>query len=179
MLTGVAKHALGHPTPKPPPGSPRDAFLYFTSPQQQLIGKVCTRPYNNRYHTRVLTRIQLEQATIWMRQLGCAKASVVMFYRRVFTAGKLRRWFQVATITLIVVIALWALIFFFLMLFACGTNFSANWTTVIALEEHCPQSPHWQMSLAICDFGIDMFIITLPLPIVYHSDNSFYTTVSS
>lgn len=128
----------------------------------------------------MLTTIQLEQATIWIQiwQLGCAKASVVMFYRRVFSAGKLRHWFQVATITLVVAIALWTLIFFFLMLFACGTNFSANWTTIVALEENCAQSPHWQMSLAICDFGVDMFIITLPLPMVCHFNLWFYTAMS-
>ena len=167
ISAGVARHALGYPTPKAPPGSPKDSFLFFTSPEQQLIGKVSIINAKSVFHS-VLINSQLEQAIFWQQvwQLGCAKASVIMFYRRIFNVGKPKRWFQICTIALLTLVVLWTVAFFFTLLFDCGTNFSANWTTVIALEKECTVSQQGHMAMVICDFLIDMPIICLPFPLV-------------
>ncbi|KAF2661087.1 hypothetical protein K491DRAFT_674375 [Lophiostoma macrostomum CBS 122681] len=151
IWVGVAGHGLGYRTPKPPAGSPKDAFLYFTSPEQQLAGK-------------------MEYGILWqqMWQLGFAKASVLMFYRRIFASGKPALWFTVSTIGLLVLVGLWTVAFFFTILFDCGTHFSAKWTTVIALLEHCHGENEGQMAMSICDFSIDLFIIVLPFPIIWN-----------
>ena len=116
----------------------------------------------------ILTLAQVEAAILWqqMWQLGTGKASVVMFYRRIFWTGKPQRWFTIATITVLLLISLWTVIFFFILLFACGTHFSGFWTTLIAHEMDCAGSNVKQMALSITDFVIDILIIILPLPIV-------------
>ena len=88
-----------------------------------------------------------------------------MFYRRIFNDGKIR-WFNILTIALLALVGIWTVAFFFTFLFACGTHFSAKWTTVVALTKYCHGSQDGQMAMAIADFVIDVFIILLPIPMV-------------
>lgn len=98
--------------------------------------------------------------------LGCLKLSFLFFYRRLFcSAGTQRGWFHWTTLISIVIIAAWTIAFFFSFLFSCGTNFAAQWGSLLENEMECVvDQPKVEMAFSITDMIEDVFILFLPVP---------------
>lgn len=97
--------------------------------------------------------------------LGCAKTSLLFFYLRVFSVENWNKR-TIFIKTLITIIALWAVAFFFAVLFACGTHVSAIWGPTQNLYTICTNTLHRLVSLCFTDFFADIIIILIPVPIV-------------
>jgi hypothetical protein len=95
--------------------------------------------------------------------LGFAKASVLLFYRRIF--GNFNsRIFEVVTVTLLALVFVWTAAFFFTNAFQY-TPVSDMWTKVPS-QAHSTFSQSTQMYLAqsYADVVLDVVIITVPIP---------------
>lgn len=97
--------------------------------------------------------------------MGFIKLSFVFFFRRIFVTGG-SNVFRIISMAVISIIVAWMTAFFFWFLFSCGTNFSSRWTTVRTLHAHCPTDIESDLALAISDFLTDVFVLTLPIPMV-------------
>ncbi|TGO44540.1 hypothetical protein BCON_0501g00010 [Botryotinia convoluta] len=97
--------------------------------------------------------------------LGFVKLSLILFYRRVFTRNAAPR-FNIITWFMILIIIIWMLSFFFSILFICGTDFSAYWTSTIVEKAHCVDTDKLHNAFAISDVVTDFVIISLPVPMV-------------
>ncbi|KAK6614270.1 hypothetical protein H4I96_00591 [Botrytis cinerea] len=98
--------------------------------------------------------------------LGFVKLSLILFYRRVFTRNAAPR-FNVVTWFMIIIIIIWTLSFFFSILFICGTDFSAYWTSTIVEKAHCVDTDMLHNAFAISDVVTDFVIISLPVPMIF------------
>ncbi|KAI1799479.1 hypothetical protein F4811DRAFT_543548 [Daldinia bambusicola] len=97
--------------------------------------------------------------------IGCMKASLLLFYRRVFVIQKqsVINKFLKAFIVLTVV---WITAFFFAIFFQCGRNLWAIWGSQMELHAYCVRNEKLILSLCITDFIADAFIISIPIPLV-------------
>ncbi|KAI9699154.1 MAG: hypothetical protein M1820_007233 [Bogoriella megaspora] len=99
--------------------------------------------------------------------LGCIKLSFLFLYRRVL-ATRFERHFTWANWTMIAVIISWMIAYFFVILFLCGTNFSAYWISSTTEETECLPTTPVHLSYAITDVITDVLTIVLPIPEVKH-----------
>ena len=95
---------------------------------------------------------------------GAVKMSVICFYRRIFR-GKL---FDVASKALMGVVALWTVAFFFVVLFQCGTDFGALWSTLFDFVTHCLPDVVYLEGNSISDIITDVLILLLPAPMIWN-----------
>ena len=102
-----------------------------------------------------------------MLAYGCVKLSIVAFYRRLFVVNS-NTPFNIATKVMGVIIIGWTIAFFLMVVFACGTHFSANWGSTPSQLEFCPIGFTSEYGLVISDLIIDVVIFFLPLPLVSH-----------
>ncbi|KAF7892849.1 uncharacterized protein EAF02_000387 [Botrytis sinoallii] len=98
--------------------------------------------------------------------LGLVKLSLILFYRRVFTRNAAPR-FNIVTWFMIFIIIIWTLSFFFSILFICGGDFSAYWTSTIVEKAHCVDTDMLHNAFAISDVVTDFVIISLPVPMIF------------
>lgn len=95
------------------------------------------------------------------------KPSILFFSRRLFCVVK---WsaFDIISITYIVIIVMWTVIFFFRFLFDCKTKICMLWAPLSDLQQQCgnPLPFGALLGLVISDLGTDIMIVVLPLPIV-------------
>ncbi|APA06872.1 predicted protein [Sclerotinia sclerotiorum 1980 UF-70] len=98
--------------------------------------------------------------------LGLVKLSLILFYRRVFTRNAAPR-FNIVTWFMIIIILIWTLSFFFSILFICGLDFSAYWTSTIVEKAHCVDTDRLHNAFAISDVVTDFVIICLPVPMIF------------
>ncbi|ESZ99267.1 hypothetical protein SBOR_0308 [Sclerotinia borealis F-4128] len=98
--------------------------------------------------------------------LGLVKLSLIFFYRRVFSRNAAPR-FNIVTWFMICIIIIWTLSFFFSILFICGTDFSAYWTSTIVEKAHCVDTDKLHNAFAISDVVTDFVIISLPVPMIF------------
>ena len=103
--------------------------------------------------------------------LGLVKLSFLLFYRRIFCVDK-KGVTGIVTMTMIVITVAWTISYFFAHLFACKTDFSAWWGSVISLTTRCVKTYDLLYSLAITDFVFDAIIILIPIPLVSTSISS-------
>lgn len=96
--------------------------------------------------------------------LTLIKLSCMFFYRRVFRAGG-SRLFDLAMFTIVAIIVVWAISFFFAFLFMCGTHFDYLWTS-LANETKCAKTMTLQNGFAISDVITDLLVLLFPLPLV-------------
>ncbi|KAL8655329.1 MAG: hypothetical protein Q9210_000960, partial [Variospora velana] len=64
-------------------------------------------------------------------------------------------------------IVIWAVAFFFALLFIYGTDFSAYWISIEVEKERCVDTNILHNAFAISDFLTDLVIILLPLPMIW------------
>ena len=98
--------------------------------------------------------------------LGLIKLSFILFYRRIFTKGAAWK-FNWVTWSMLAIITAWTIAFFFAILFICGTDFSAYWTSTKVEAANCTETSMLHNAFAISDVVIDVIIIVLPLPMVW------------
>ncbi|KAI9692056.1 MAG: hypothetical protein M1820_009559 [Bogoriella megaspora] len=98
--------------------------------------------------------------------LGLIKLSFILFYRRIFTKDAAWKFNWVAWFMLAIITA-WTIAFFFAILFICGTDFSAYWTSTEVEAANCTETSMLHNAFAISDVVIDVLIIILPLPMVW------------
>ncbi|MCJ1369192.1 hypothetical protein MMC20_000401 [Loxospora ochrophaea] len=150
LIVGVAKHAVGYPTPEVPNATPEEQ-LTETSPEQ--------------------TTFQIVQWVFWpvmTLTYGFIKLSAVFFYRRIFVtsvSGK-RSLFDAVTIVTIGVISAWTSAFFLYNIFRCGSHFAWAWGPLVDMSK-CGSHLQGQDALMITDLLTDVFVWVLPVPMIW------------
>ncbi|KAI1469817.1 uncharacterized protein F4812DRAFT_420462 [Daldinia caldariorum] len=93
------------------------------------------------------------------------KISLLLFYKRVFVIQKQSgiNKFLKAFIVLTVV---WITAFLFTIFFQCGRNLWAIWGSQVEVQAYCFSNTKLILSLCITDFIADVFIISIPIPLV-------------
>ncbi len=121
---------------------------------------------------RGLTSRQVFWAVELMQVLALSfvKLSCMFFYRRVFRAGG-SKLFDIAMFTIVAIIIIWTISFFFAFLFMCGTNFDYLWTS-LANEAKCAKTMMLQNGYAISDVITDFLVLLFPMPLVRKSLSS-------
>lgn len=97
--------------------------------------------------------------------LGCAKASILLFYIRIFVTTKRSKRYGIFVAN-IVLIAMMMIGFFFATLFECGSHISAMWQSAEVLVAYCPNSESYDYGFSISDFITDVIILVMPIPLV-------------
>ena len=113
----------------------------------------------------IAVQIAWEFQFIQVLALGFVKLSVLFFYRRIFSIKVAHQPFDIATRSMIWIIILWTISFFFASFFSCGTHLDANWTTVESFIQYCVNL-NFEIAFAVSDMICDLFILILPLPMV-------------
>ena len=85
----------------------------------------------------------------------------------------MKSYFAIISLSLVILVIIWATAFFLWFLFSCGNDFAARWTSVQALHTVCTTDIKSDLALAISDFLTDVMIMALPVPMV-----SFHTFIS-
>ena len=108
---------------------------------------------------------QLEISTylIMCLTFGMIKLSVLLLYRRLFV-GPI---FNLYSLAMCGVIALWSLSFFFALAFQCGTHIAASWTSLAMIEAYCDNTSALNVAFVVSDVITDVMILIIPLPIVW------------
>lgn len=65
--------------------------------------------------------------------------------------------------TMIAIVIVWIVSFFFAVLFRCGTSYWAYWSTLQALLSHCNSSTKNFQAFSISDVTTDGLILLLPM----------------
>lgn len=94
--------------------------------------------------------------------LGCIKLSFLFLYRRVFTK-RVAKQFSWANWFMIAVVVSWMIGYFFTLLFLCGTDFKAYWTSSFTEEHFCLPTAPVHLGYAISDVITDILTILLPV----------------
>ncbi|KAL6704157.1 hypothetical protein ACN47E_008717 [Coniothyrium glycines] len=98
-----------------------------------------------------------------LASLGFSKLSVLFFYRRIFYVYP--RFLMVNTV-LIVIVAGWAVSFFFATLFQCRTP-KTLWTTFEFARHNCVDTLPFYYAVSITGFITDLAILVSPLPVIH------------
>lgn len=105
--------------------------------------------------------------------------SLLFYYRTIFKVGR-QIIFSVASIGLIGLVAIWMIVYFFGLMFTCGTRIDANWTSLPMNAEYCwftfgsPAMIGWLLSWSWTDFIMDLFVLLFPIPMVSSSASVVY-----
>ena len=95
--------------------------------------------------------------------LGCIKLSFLLLYRRVFTR-RVASHFKWVNWIMIAIVTAWMIGYFFTLLFLCGANFNAYWTSSATEEGECLPTKAVHLGYAISDVITDVLTILLPIP---------------
>jgi len=98
--------------------------------------------------------------------LGCIKLSFLFLYRRVFTK-RVAKQFSWANWFMIAVVTAWMIGYFFTLLFLCGTDFKAYWTSSETEKDDCLPTAPVHLGYAISDVITDILTILLPIPEIW------------
>lgn len=96
--------------------------------------------------------------------LGLVKISVVLLYRRLF---RVKSWFRIYSVILIVFLALWTTGFFFAKLFQCGTRMWSFWTISAERDRICKASDPISNWFTISDVATDVVVVLSPIPVLW------------
>lgn len=96
---------------------------------------------------------------------GLVKLSVIFFCRRIF-CDVFKGRFDIITKVLITLVVLWSVGFTFAMIFECGTNFWALFSTAENLVKSYVKTLKLAEAFVISDATTDLMILCLPLPMV-------------
>ncbi|KAI1481085.1 hypothetical protein F4774DRAFT_56141 [Daldinia eschscholtzii] len=95
--------------------------------------------------------------------LACTKASLLLFYKRIFSVSKNTNWVLKC---LIVLIVMWALAFFLATLLCCKVMLLFIWKPISEMSE-CKFFLDVLMAFCITGFVTDLAIIILPIPLIW------------
>ncbi|OGM42374.1 hypothetical protein ABOM_008391, partial [Aspergillus bombycis] len=118
FIYGYSVHVMGYPTPYPISDDPKKALA----------------KYNRAYE--IEAKIEFYFQLFMIAAYGFIKASIVLFYRRIFVSNKKSRFAVISNICLALTVV-WALAFFLLFLFGCKTKVYLHWAPIQEVREHC------------------------------------------
>lgn len=98
-----------------------------------------------------------------LASLGFSKLSVLFFYRRIF---HVYTKFLIVNTVLLLIVAGWAISFFFVTLFQCRTP-NTLWTTFEFARHNCVDTLSFYYSVSITGFITDLAILISPLPVIH------------
>ncbi|KAI1092309.1 hypothetical protein F5B19DRAFT_212123 [Rostrohypoxylon terebratum] len=155
---GVSKRAFGYRTmvPNGYTGSISD----LTTPQLTL-------------------KAQIEWAFLLMFPIAvaCTKSSFLFFYMRVFAIEK-RDTINKLLVGFNILIATWCIALFIATLFECDHHFWRIWNSEAEFQARCSYTVNLVFTLCITDFITDLFIIIIPIPLVYRLNMSTSRKIS-
>ncbi|KAI3323419.1 hypothetical protein HD806DRAFT_85811 [Xylariaceae sp. AK1471] len=138
LIVGGSIHALAQPSPQ---GIAPGDYFYVTDDAEVKTEKI--------FWSLVIVQDLA---------FGLAKLSVLYLYRRIFVTPL----FNLLSMTLIILIGIWTIGFFFAYVFSCGTRFWANWAPLAIFLENCFDTTPYFYALAISDVLTDGLILALP-----------------
>ncbi|KAB8246627.1 hypothetical protein BDV35DRAFT_380546 [Aspergillus flavus] len=144
-LQGYSVHVMGYPTPYPISDDPKKALA----------------KYNRAYETEA--KIEFYFQLFMIAAYGFIKASIILFYRRIFVSNTKSRFAIVSNICLAVTVV-WAVAFFLLFLFGCKTKIYLHWAPIQEVREKCGDPLAAESALVISDLITDLAILLLPFP---------------
>lgn len=103
---------------------------------------------------------------IQTNSLGIIKLSFVFFFRRIFNTGNKNGIFSIVSTSMIILIVLWTISFFFSFLFACRGHFTNWWTTPLDQDDFCIPPGIFEEGFALSDVIMDFLIVLMPIPMV-------------
>ena len=95
--------------------------------------------------------------------LGCVKLSFLFFYRRIFVY-KTSTFFSKILWSLIALVSIWTVTFFFALLLACKGDWSAWWGSVLDFSTKCVEILKLEFALVTTDFIADVLVVIVPIP---------------
>ncbi|KAI0099571.1 hypothetical protein F4776DRAFT_525860 [Hypoxylon sp. NC0597] len=112
-------------------------------------------------------KAQIEWAYLLMFPiaLACMKTSFLFFYARVFAIQR-HGVINKLLMGFIILIVMWAIAYFFAILFECDHDFWRIWNSQREFMMRCSQTINIVLTLCITDFVTDIFIFLIPIPLV-------------
>lgn len=102
--------------------------------------------------------------------LALTKAGIIFFYRRIF---KLKQAFNIITIALLAVVAIWTIVYFFVLLFICTPIPTFLHEGSFSPDITCGDRAAIWNSFSITDFLTDLAILIVPIPFVWSVQMAF------
>ena len=98
-------------------------------------------------------------------ELGLVKLSFLFFYRRVFVTLTTKNGAMgLLNLSMILIMLVWCIGFFFAYLFVCGTDFYAYYGRNQVFEkQHCVQTTMLNTAFASSDVIADFIILVMPI----------------
>jgi len=146
VLYGIGEHAVGYRSPPLPPGK---TIITVESYAQTTVRSV-------------YWSIEVMQVPA----LGCLKASLILFYRRIFHDG-LGRPMQVVLDAALALTVAWTVAFQFVFILICHRKVDAYWTTLLQEKQYCLDTVMIHDVYGVTDVVLDLIVILLPLPMVF------------
>ncbi|KAL1961996.1 hypothetical protein VTN77DRAFT_687 [Rasamsonia byssochlamydoides] len=143
-LVSVKTHALGYPSPQ------------YATPLAELTGLTPEQ--------RIVELVDWITWVLMIPANGFIKLSTLYLYRRLFVVYP-RDAFDIVSLVIIVICALWMVAFFFATVFGCGRHFDYPWGP---LEEIGSCNTNMRLDgLMISDLITDLMVWVLPMPVVW------------
>lgn len=114
------------------------------------------------HRLRVFEQITFATQLTSTLTFGFTKLSVLLFYKRIFKGT----FVKPAVWTMISVVCVWTVAFFFANLFQCWPLW-IDWTDFGSTEENCINTNVMYLAQAWSDVLTDIIILTLPLPCIW------------
>lgn len=150
--SGIAVKSVGYAAP-----------VDFTGVSERAEG---TSPGNDPQQVQTARAILWAVELMYFPALGCVKLSFLFFYRRIFSKGR-GLPFRVFTLSVIIMVIIWIVGFFFSYLVACKSHAEYNWTSLTLSNHYCLDATKLHLGYSISDFLLDAVIIAIPIPLVW------------
>ncbi|KAG9230530.1 hypothetical protein BJ875DRAFT_384915, partial [Amylocarpus encephaloides] len=147
LIAGVKAHAIGYPTPKPKGASPQER-LTSVNPQIQIVHQV-----------------EFVITILLILTYGFIKLSILYFYRHLLVHTN--KVFSYLAWCLMGIVAIWMLVFPFVIAFNCGTQFHYMWGSTQDLIAHCGNGIKKQEALYVSEFVTNVLLVILPIPTIW------------
>ncbi|OAA50679.1 hypothetical protein NOR_01129 [Metarhizium rileyi] len=115
-------------------------------------------------HAQLSMTLNIVHNIITVVCLGCIKASILFFYKRIFCVSGRKAALNIVVVCSIIVIGCWVVTYCFLVGFQCHTHFSALWDGTYV--KYCTYSFPVLLSEAITDFLLDVWVLVVPIPAI-------------
>ncbi|RDA88966.1 hypothetical protein CP532_0705 [Ophiocordyceps camponoti-leonardi (nom. inval.)] len=166
LVVGVANKSLATTVVRP---TGYDANpLAIHTPQTEAMGKVSavSLPGNTTSNRFWVCQAEFYYISTLPLILGLVKLSFLLFYVRIFVVHRTGA-IGIMLYTLIVIVSLWTVAFFFAVIFECRLNFWAAWGSTVDVIDNCFNTLSYIYGLCLSDFITDVVVILIPIPLVW------------
>ncbi|KAI0186501.1 hypothetical protein EV127DRAFT_438784 [Xylaria flabelliformis] len=98
--------------------------------------------------------------------IGFIKLTILCFFRLLFRGRSYWTAFDYANWTLITLVILWTVVFFFFEILACGSHPEASWSSLESLRNNCVDTFGLQTGCAVFSWILDLAIFIEPLVMI-------------